>query len=124
MSQWCAQVVVLYNTYDLPLGPGLVIKGRITLDRNHWTICGSDVGLFLLLLFFSVFLTSEGPDAPTARVKLLLVTLSVYCLPPFDPQSPHALQSSNIGVICHLILTSDGLQRPSDAQCTAQLVVL
>ena len=72
------------------LGPGLVIRCCITLDGNHWTICGSTVGLFLLLLSCSGFLTSEGPDVPTARVKLLLVTPSVSCLPPFDPESPHA----------------------------------
>ena len=34
----------------LTLGPGLVIGGHITLDRNHWIICGGDVGLLLLLL--------------------------------------------------------------------------
>ena len=33
-----------------PLGSELVIGGHITLGGNHRTICGSDVGLFLLLL--------------------------------------------------------------------------
>ena len=51
------------------------------MDGNHRTICGSDAGLFLLLLSCSGFLTCEGPDVPIARVKTV-VGDSKCLLPP------------------------------------------